>query len=136
MKTGKHAIFQSSIYFCFFFGELIPPQEDKSTGIRPEIPIDVGPPPPPTALVRQFSASSAAPQKKVPSLQHCFLSDGCFDVQKFLQQRQVTARECSLWRTTTALKLIHSVGESLSVSKKGHADVATGIEQNSCQVCL
>jgi hypothetical protein len=122
--------FNHRFLFAFFLGELIPLQEDKSTGIRPEIPIDDGPPPP-TALVQQFSASSAAPQKKVPSLQHCFLSDGCFDVQ-FLQ-RQVTAWECSLWRTSTTLKLIHGVGESLSVSKKAHAAVATGIEQNWCQ---
>jgi hypothetical protein len=73
--------------------------------------------PPPTALVRQFSASSAAPQKKVPSLQYCFLSDGCVDVQKFLQ-RQVAARKCSLWRTSTALNLIHGVSESLFFVQK------------------
>ena len=92
------------------------------------------PPPPPTALVRQFSASSAAPPKKVPSLQHCFLSDGCFDVQKYLQ-RQVAARECSLWRVSTALNLIHGVGESLLVGKKARA-VATGIKNPVAKMCL
>jgi hypothetical protein len=126
MCLERRPIFQSSM---FFFGKLIPPQVDKSTGVRPEIPIDDGhPPPPPTALVRQLSASSAAPPEKVPSLKHCFLSDGCFDVQNFLQP-QVASRECSLWRTLTALNLIHGVGdgESLSIGKKAHAAVMTGI---------
>ena len=103
-------------FILAFFGKQIPLQMDKSTGVRPEIPIDDGQPPP-TALVRQFSASSAAPQKKVPSLQYCFLSDGCVDVQKFLQ-RQVAARKCSLWRTSTALNLIHGVSESLFFVQK------------------
>jgi hypothetical protein len=138
-KREKHFVFGTRIYpnnmdgvqffnhryFFLFFGKLIPPQVDKSTGVHPEIPIDDGHPPPPTALVRQLSATSAAPPKKVPSLKHCFLSDGCFDVQKFLQC-QVDSCECSLWRTSTALNLIHGVGdgESLSVGKKAHAAVA------------
>jgi len=92
-------------------------------------------PPAPPALVRQFSASSAAPPKKVPSLQHCFLSDGCFDVQKYLQ-RQVAARKYSLWRTSTALNLIHGVGDSLSVGKKAHAAVATGIKKTRAPRCV
>ena len=92
MKIVWQLFFHSSIYFCFFSGKLIPPQVDKSTGVHPEIPFDDGQTPLPTALVQQFSASSAAPPKKVPSLQHCFLSDGCFYVQKFLQ-RQVAARK-------------------------------------------
>ena len=130
MKTGKHAIFQSSIFVCFFFGWTYSSARGQIHW-HPSRNSHWRWTPPPTALVQQFSASSAAPQKKVPSLQHCFLSDGCFDVQ-FLQ-RQVTAWECSLWRTSTTLKLIHGVGESLSVSKKAHAAVATGIEQNWCQ---
>ena len=44
MCLERRPIFQSSM---FFFGKLIPPQVDKSTGVRPEIPIDDGHPPPP-----------------------------------------------------------------------------------------
>jgi hypothetical protein len=61
------------------------------------------------------------------------LSDGCFDVQKFLQC-QVAARECSLWRTSTALNLTHGVGESLTVGKKACA-VATGIKKTGAKMC-
>jgi hypothetical protein len=57
------------------------------------------------------------PQKRVPSLQHCILTDGGSDVEKYLQ-RQVTACELLLWRTLMALNLIHGVGESLSAGKK------------------
>ena len=46
-------------------------------------------------------------------MQHCLLPDGGLDVEKYLR-RQVSAREWLLWRTSTALNLIHGVGESLS----------------------
>ena len=67
--------------------------------------------PPPTALVRQFSASSAAPQKKVPSLQYCFLSDGCVDVQKFS-----TASSCRSQMLT--LEDVDRLSESLFFVQK------------------
>ena len=57
------------------------------------------PPPAPSALVRQFSASSAAPPKKVPSLQHCFLSDGFLMFKNIYSFKLPLA---SLWRTSTA----------------------------------
>jgi hypothetical protein len=72
--------------------------------------------------------------RKLPHCSIAFLSDGCFDVQKFIQ-RQVAARECSLWRTSTTLNLIHGVGESLSVGKKVHA-VATGIKKTRAPRCV
>ena len=78
------------------------------------------PPPPPTAPGRQFSVSTAAPPKRVPSLQHCLLSDGGLDVEKYLH-RQVTAREWSLWRTLMALNFIHGVNESLSAGSKARS---------------
>ncbi len=74
-------------------------------------------PPPPTAPGQQFSVSTAAPPKRVLSLQHCLLSDGGLDVEKYLH-RQVTASEWSLLRTSTALNLIHGIGESISAGSK------------------
>ena len=44
-KNVRRFIFNSWIYFCFFSGKLIPMQVDKSTGVRPEIPIDDEQPP-------------------------------------------------------------------------------------------
>ena len=119
------------IYFSFinlfllFFVQTIPLQVDKSTASVHEFPLTMDPPP--TAIDRQFTACSAATPKKCSSLQHCFSSDGCFDVQKFIQH-QVASRECSLWRTSTTLNLIHGVCESLSAGKHAHA-IATGIKK-------
>jgi hypothetical protein len=45
MKNIRQFIFNSWIYFCFFSGKLIPMQVDKSTDVRPEIPIDDEQPP-------------------------------------------------------------------------------------------
>ncbi len=87
----------------------------------PEIPIEQWTTtPPPTALGRQFSESTATPPKKVLSLQHYLLSYGGLDVEKYLW-RQVSAHEWLLWRTSTALNLIHGVGESLSAGVKAPA---------------
>ena len=84
----------------------------------PEIPVTMEiPPPPPTAPGRQFSVSTAAPPKRVPSLHHCVRSDGGLDVEKYLQ-RQAIAREWSFWRKSMALNLIHGIGESLSAGGK------------------
>ena len=102
----------------------------------PEIPIEqwTTTTPPPTALGRQFSVSTAAPPKKVPSLQHCLLSDGGLDAEKYLR-RQVTAREWSLWRTSPALKLIHGIGESLSAGVKARS-LAPGIKKTRAPRCV
>ncbi len=87
----------------------------------PEIPIEQWTTTlPSTTLGRQFSELTAAPPKKVPSLQHCLLSDGGLDVEKYLR-RQVSARERSLWWTSTALNLIHDISESLSAGVKAPA---------------
>jgi hypothetical protein len=85
----------------------------------PEIPVTMEPPPPtPTALGQQFSVSTDAPPKRVPSLHHCVRSDGGLDVEKYLQ-RQAIARKWSLWRTSMALNLVvHGVGESISAAVK------------------
>ena len=71
-------------------------------------------PPPSTTVGRQLS-----PLMRIPSLRDCFLSDGGFDVDKYLQ-RQTALRQRLLWRTSTALNLTNVVGESfLLVTKRG-----------------
>ena len=91
---------------------------DKFPRVFQKSPLNNGqPPPPPTALGRQFSVSTAAPPKRVPSLHHCISSDGGLAVEKYLQ-RQAIAHEWSLWRKSMALNLIHGIGESLSAGGK------------------
>ena len=85
-----------------------------------KIPIDNGQPPlPPTAPSRQFSGLPAGPPKRVPSLQHCLLSDGGLDVEKYLHVKLPLANGCS--GGLMALNLIHGVGESLSAGSKARS---------------
>jgi len=103
------------LFSTIFCGNPVPSQVENFTRVFQKSPLTMGPPP--TAHGQQFSVSTAAPPKRVPSLQHCILSDGGLDVEKYLH-RQVTAREWSLWRTPMALNLIHGVGESISAGSK------------------
>jgi hypothetical protein len=109
------------LFLHFLCGKPVPPQVDNlSTQVwSSRNPRDNGTPPPtPTAPGWQFSVSTAASPKRVPSLHHCVRSDGGLDVEKYLQ-RQAVAREWSLWRTSMALNLVvHGVGESISAAVK------------------
>jgi hypothetical protein len=111
--------FQMDLFSTFFCGKPFPPQVDKFTRVFQKSPLTKDThPPPPTAPSWQFSVSTAASPKRVPLLQFCLvLSDGGSDVEKYLH-RQITAREWSLWRTSMALNLIHSVDEYLSAGSK------------------
>ena len=53
-----------------------------------------------------------SPPRRLPLLCDCFLSDGGFDVNKYLQ-RQTAVCQQLLWRTLTALNLTNVVGEFL-----------------------
>jgi len=92
------------------------------------------PPPPPTAPGRQLSASTDAPPKRLPSLHHCVRSDGCLDVEKYLQ-RQAIAREWSLWRKSMSLNLIHGIGESLFAGVEARS-LAPGIKKTRSPRCV
>ena len=119
--------------FSTFFGGNSSSASGQIHPSLPEIPIDNGPPPP-TAPSRQFSVSTVAPPKRVPSLQHCILSDGGLDAEKYLH-RQVTARKWSLWRTSMALNLIHGVGEYFSAGSKARS-LATDLKIPGARMCL
>ena len=109
--------FQTDLFSTIFCGNPVPLQVDKFTRVFQNSPLTMDNPLPPTAPGRQFFVSTAAPPKRVPSLQHCLLSDGGLDVEKYLHH-QVTACKWLLWRTSMALNLIHSVGESISAGSK------------------
>ena len=85
----------------------------------PEIPIEQWTtPPPPTALGRQFSESTAAPPKKVLSLQHCLLSDGGLDVEKFKSSPLAYIKETLLKKLT--------IPSNTTFEKMMNADVSGG----------
>jgi hypothetical protein len=70
------------LFLPYFGGNPIPPQVDNLSTQVPEIPVTMEPPPShtPTAPGRQFSVSTDAPPKRVPSLHHCIRSDGGLDL--------------------------------------------------------
>jgi hypothetical protein len=65
--------------------------------------------PPPTTVGQQLS-----PPRRVPLLRDCFISNGGFDVNKYLQ-RQTALRQRLFWGVEAALNLTNVVGESLSI---------------------
>ena len=87
-------------------------------------------PPPSTTVGRQLS-----PLMRIPSLRDCFLSDGGFDVDKYLQ-RQTALRQRLLWRTSSALNLTNVVGESLSIGNQARGAAATGIKKTRAPRCV
>ena len=87
-------------------------------------------PPPSTTVGRQLS-----PLMRIPSLRDCFLSDGGFDVDKYLQ-RQTALRQRLLWRTSSALNLTNVVGESLSIGNQARGTAAMGIKKTQAPRCV
>jgi hypothetical protein len=78
--------------------------------------MDNTPPPPHTAVGQQL-----LPTRQVPLLRDCSISDGGFDVNKYLQ-RQTALCQRLLWRTSTALLSIKQtllVSPFLLVTKRG-----------------
>ena len=69
-----------------------------------------------------------SPPRRLPLLCDCFLSDGGFDVNKYLQ-RQTALHQRLLWRTSTALNLTNVVVESLSICNQAWGAAATGIKK-------
>ena len=122
------------LFSTIFCGNPVPLQVDKFTRVFQKSPLTMDNPLPPTAPGRQFFVSTAALPKRVPSLQHCLLSDGGLDVEKYLQC-QITARKWSLWRTLMVLNLIHGVGETLSAGSKVRS-LATDFKKSQAPRCV
>ena len=110
------------LFSIFFGGNPVPPQVDKFTRVFQKSPLTMdNPPPPPTFPLAILCINChAAKEGSVTATLHCLLSDGGLDVEKYLQ-RQVTAHEWPLWRTSMALNLIHGVCESLSAGSKARS---------------
>ena len=107
------------LFSTIFCGNPVPLQVDKFTRVFQKSPLTMDNPLPPTAPGRQFFVSTAAPPKRVPSLQHCLLSDGGLDVEIYLHVKLPLANGCS--GGLMALNLIHGVGESLSAGSKARS---------------
>ena len=62
----------------------------------------------------------------------CFISDGGFDVNKYLQHQTALCQR-SLWRMSTALNLTNVVDYSLSIGNQAQGVAALGIKKTKHQ---